>query len=133
MKYSDIFSLLLISSTVCSCNPTEQEIIGTYTSPSKKQNIDTLSLFPNGTYSRKLYSTKDGHLIFNNSDLWKYDQNGHIILYSYLLDDDRDYRKEVIEYFTITSSLPVKKRFFSTIKIDCCIENEDIPYYKIKN
>ena len=107
-KQISIISFVIL---ICSCNISENDMYGTYTSKNLINNIDTLRILNNGSYSRDLYSKIDNSLVYHNTGKWDY-KNGRIILHDFLLDEDNIYSKEAgsFENVLITSNLIVKKK-----------------------
>jgi hypothetical protein len=113
-----------------SCTIKQEELNGTYVVRGLKNNIDTLRIWRNGTYTRVLYAQRDQRLLFQNSDKWKHSEDD-IILYNFLPDEDQEHNpEEVLGLGTMTCFFPARKRF-SKITIDFQAENDDMYYEKL--
>jgi hypothetical protein len=120
------FTLLLINS----CTVEQEELGGTYVVRGLKNNIDTLRIWPNGTYTRILYTQRDHRLLFHNSDKWKRSEDD-IILYNFLPDEDQEHNpEEILGLGTMTCFFPTRKRF-SKITIVFQAENDAMYYEKL--
>jgi hypothetical protein len=112
------------------CTIKHEELSGTYVVKGFKNNIDTLRILRNGTYTRALYAQHDQRLLFKNSDKWKRSADD-IILYNFLPDEDQEHNlEEVLGLGKMTCFFPVRKRF-SKITIDFQAENDNMYYEKL--
>jgi hypothetical protein len=113
-----------------SCTIKQEELSGTYIVRGLRNNIDTLKLLRNGTYTRVLYAQRNQRLLFQNSDKWKRSSND-LILYNFLPDEDQEYNpEEVLDLGAMTCFFPTSKRF-STITIEFQAENDNMYYEKL--
>jgi hypothetical protein len=113
-----------------SCTIKQEELSGTYIVRGLRNNIDTLKLLRNGTYTRVLYAQRNQRLLFQNSDKWKRSSND-LILYNFLPDEDQEHNpEEVLGLGAMTCFFPTSKRF-STITIEFQAENDNMYYEKL--
>lgn len=105
-----LFALIVI---FYNCGNVESnEIIGTYVARNNTNSIDTLRIFANSKYSRKLYRKKDYSLVYRHNGNWDYEE-GRILLSDFLMDYDNTYSKEVkhFEKVLMDCSFIVNKTF----------------------
>jgi hypothetical protein len=101
-----------------SCTIKQEELSGTYIVRGLRNNIDTLKLLRNGTYTRVLYAQRNQRLL-------------DLILYNFLPDEDQEHNpEEVLGLGAMTCFFPTSKRF-STITIEFQAENDNMYYEKL--
>lgn len=122
--------LLLMIFVVAACQVNKNEVAGLYTVKNQLNTIDTLKILAGGEYVRIL-RVKSKRIVFKNTDKWNF-ADGRITLRNYLLDNDDTYSSGVVlDDVTITSSLPMERRFGKIIiyyRQD--EENQDNHYYE---
>ncbi len=110
-----IFELLPLFSIIIlldSCKINKTDLSGTYVAKNLINNIDTLKIFENGTYSKVLYRKNNNSLIYKNTGKWTY--NGkRIVLYDFFSDEDEIHTIEEknFEDILITSSFTIDRKF----------------------
>lgn len=102
-----IFILVLITG----CAIEQKDVVGTYVAQNLNNNIDTLKIFEDGRYIKKLYRKTDSSLIYLNTGKWKYIDE-RITLENFFPDEDEVYEPEAGEFenVLITSSLNINRR-----------------------
>ena len=110
-KILKISFLLFIVILLNSCEIEKTDVTGVYVAENLINNIDTLKVLENGTYSKVLYRKSDNSLVYKNTGKWDF-KDGRIILYDFFLDEDQVYSKEAgdFENVLITSSFTVGRR-----------------------
>jgi len=103
--------LLFIVVLLCSCEIKKTDVTGVYVAENLINNIDTLKVLENGTYSKVLYRKSDNSLVYKNIGKWDF-KDGRIILDDFFLDEDQVYSKEAGDFknVLITSYLPVSRK-----------------------
>jgi hypothetical protein len=103
--------LLFIVVLLCSCEIKKTDVMGVYVAENLINNIDTLKVLENGTYSKVLYRKSDNSLVYKNIGKWDF-KDGRIILDDFFLDEDQVYSKEAGDFknVLITSYLPVSRK-----------------------
>ena len=104
--------IILILVLITSCTIERNDVVGTYVAQNLNNNIDTLRIFENAKYIRKLYRKSDRSLIYCNTGKWKY-TNERITLENFFPDEDEVYSHEEGEFenVLITSSLNINRKF----------------------
>jgi len=111
MKIKIVLLIFFIITTFYSCSISSDNLIGIYISKNLINNIDTLRILNNGTYSRDLHRKVDNSLVYHNTGKWNY-EDGRICLHDFLQDEDNNYSKEVSNFkdVLITCDFPVERR-----------------------
>jgi len=107
MKCKIFFLLIMV---FFSCNIKQEEIPGTYISKNQINNIDTLRIFSDGTYEKKVYKKSDNSLIFHNTGGWNY-KEARITFKDFFYDNDEIFSKDFKNFkdILITSSFTVER------------------------
>ena len=115
MKKALKISLLCFIPLIYGCINSDN-VVGMYVAKNLVNNIDTLRVLKDGTYSKDIYRKKDNSLIYHNAGKWDY-EDGRITLHDFFQDEDQVYIKEAgnFENSLITCALLVKKRWFRTV------------------
>jgi hypothetical protein len=124
--------LFLYLVTFFSCEKSNDDFLGVYTTIHNKKTIDTLFLYSNGLYERFLYRKNDSSLVFKNQSTWQFNDD-RINFENFLIDKDEEYpNKEGENYFNdilVAASLPIKKE---QEKIIIAIDHS-LGHYYVKN
>lgn len=109
MKRFILLASILVFITGCTIE--KKDVVGTYVAQNLNNNIDTLKIFENGIYIKKLYRKTDSSLIYINTGKWKYIDE-RITMENFFPDEDELYSPEAgdFENILITSSLNINRR-----------------------
>lgn len=105
----------MLSCILYSCNISKSDLVGVYNSPNLKNNVDTLILYDNGIYDRKLYFNK--HLILHQKDNWKF-IDSKLTLDNFFVDQDNLYSPQKKFKSGSMRVIITPKKYSGTIEID---------------
>ena len=100
-KYLLFFTSLFL--LLFSCGVSEEDYPGTYTSINIKNHIDTVFIYKNGTFERRLYQKSDGKLLVQHGGKWRH-EGATIALIDFYIDQDNVWGKQ--------------KKFFPSDKVE---------------
>ncbi|RZJ91410.1 MAG: hypothetical protein EOO20_05135 [Chryseobacterium sp.] len=109
---------------------TVKDIVGTYVSNFRVNNLDTLKVNTDGTYEKHVYRISDNRLIYQNKGSWEL-RDGRIISKDFF-ESDQAFSKEFKGYsdILITTSLDVNNSF-GKVSFDFSEEKNDYLYRKL--
>jgi len=125
-----VYYFLFIALCCCSCNVTVKDIVGTYVSNFRVNNLDTLKVNTDGTYEKHVYRISDNRLIYQNKGSWEL-RDGRIIFKDFF-ESDQAFSKEFKGYsdILITTSLDVNNSF-GKVSFAFSEEKNDYLYRKL--